>query len=274
MAGYHPYVVSAWGSDLFRAPRSPAGAFIARYAIGRAELVTANDPALAREALRLGAAPERVAVVRLGLDRDFLEAPLGSVNLKPESAGPPTVISDRALEPLYNIDVVIRAFGRLRERLPAARLVVAGQGSQREKLGRLAAEVGPASAIEFVGQVDQAHLQSLLSAAHVYVSAPSSDSLSLSTMEAMAAGAFPVVSDLPSQDWITDRVNGLRVPVREVEGLAERLYLALTDDAMRREAVAPNRARVQAEGDLEKNMLLMERQYYRLAGRPLADEAL
>jgi glycosyltransferase involved in cell wall biosynthesis len=103
---------------------------------------------------------------------------------------------------------------KLRERLPAARLVIAHEGSQRAGLAELAARLGQAGSIEFTGRVDQAKLRALLAASHAYVSVPGSDSLSLSTMEAMAAGAFPVVTDLPSQDWVTHRVNGLRVPVR------------------------------------------------------------
>ncbi len=42
--GYHPYVVNAWGSDLFQAPRTPAGAYLARQVLRRADLLSANDP--------------------------------------------------------------------------------------------------------------------------------------------------------------------------------------------------------------------------------------
>ncbi len=272
-AAFHPYVVSAWGSDLYRAPATLAGRLIARRTLGAADLVTANDPDLARRALALGADRERVQVVRLGVDPVFLETGLQSVNLKPSGASPMTVLSDRALEPLYNVDVVLRAFARLRRRLPGARLVVAGDGSQRAALARLAVALGIEKSVVFTGHVGQQRLLELLVETHVYVSAPSSDSLAVSTMEAMAVGAFPVVSDLPSQDWIVDRVSGLRVPVRDDVHLAEALERALTDGGLRRQAAALNRAKVEAEGVLEKNMLAMERQYYRLAGRPLAGDA-
>ncbi len=240
----------------------------------RADLVTGNDPALVRAALALGVPAERAALVRLGLDREFLAQHGTSANLRADS-GPPAILSDRALEPLYNVDVVIRAFARLRGTIPGARLVVAHDGPQRERLRNLVLDLGQGGAVDFVGRVDQARLKELLTGAHVYVSVPSSDSLSLSTMEAMACGAFPVVSDLASQDgWITHRVNGLRVPVRDEAALARSLELALSDAELRRGAVAVNRAKVEAEGDLEKNMLVMERHYYRLAGRPLSEGSI
>jgi glycosyltransferase involved in cell wall biosynthesis len=273
VTGFHPLVVSAWGSDLFRAPRTPAGAAIARYTLRRADFVTANDGALLGEALRMGAKEDASAIVRLGLERDFLAGRPNSVNLGRQPS-PPTVVSDRALEPLYNVDVVIRAFAKVRETLPAARLVVAHDGSQRARLERLAQDLGQQGQIEFVGRVDSARLKELLVLAHVYVSVPSSDSLSLSTMEAMACGAFPIVSDLPSQEWIVDRVNGRRVPVRDEATLAAAVLAALSEHDRRREAAAFNRRKVEEEGDLEKNMLVMERHYYRLAGHPLAHDAI
>ncbi len=188
------------------------------------------------------------------------------------SATPPTIISDRALEPLYNVDVIIRAFARLRERLPAARLVVAHDGSQqRAAAKRLARELAPGDSITFVGRLSPDGLADALSQAHVYVSVPSSDSLALSTVEAMAAGCFPVVSDLPSNEgWITHGLNGFIVPVHNPERLADMLFEALENDSLRRNAVAPNRAKVESDGLRERNMLLMERHYYRLAGHPQA----
>jgi glycosyltransferase involved in cell wall biosynthesis len=88
----------------------------------------------------------------------------------------------------------------------------------------------------------------------------------------MATGAFPVVSDLASVDgWITHGVNGLRVPPGDIEALTAALVEALTNSGLRRNAVAPNRAKVEAEGLRLPNMLLMERHYYRLAGHPVAD---
>ena len=274
-AACHPYVVSAWGSDLFVAARRPLGRLIARRALAAADLVTANDPALAAGAVALGVAPDRVAVVRLGLDEAFLGPSEPSINLRPDAAAPPTLISDRALEPLYNVGRVVEAFARLRRRLPAARLLIANDGGERPRLERLAGELRLGEAVRFLGRIDTARLRQVLAAAHVYVSVPSTDSLALSTMEAMAAGAFPVVSDLASQDgWVGDGANGLRVAAGSVDALAEALYAALSDAERRRAAVAPNRAKVEAEGDLRKNMAVMERHYYRLAGLAVPKDAV
>ena len=272
LAGFHPYVVSAWGSDLLVESRKPLGRLAARYALGHADLVTAQDGSLARRAIALGVAPERIRVVRLGIDALFLAEAPQSVNVAAADA-PPTLISDRALEPSYNVDVILRAFAGLRRDLPAARLLVAHEGSQRPRLEALAHELGLHDSVRFLGRLDPPDLRRALAAAHVYVSLPDSDAFALSTMEAMAVGCFPVISDLPSADgMITHAVNGLRVAPGDVTGLTNALLEALNHPDLRRNAAATNHALIEAEGRLEPNMLVMERLYYRLAGHHVAGE--
>jgi glycosyltransferase involved in cell wall biosynthesis len=268
LCGFHPYVVSAWGSDLYVESHKPLSRRIASWTLGRADLVTAADPAMAARALELGASPQRVKVVRLGVDDLFLSGPRRGVNLVDAEAAPLAVISDRALEPLYNVDVILRALARLRANLAGVKLLVANDGSQRARLERLAQQQGQAASVSFLGHLAPEALKAALESAHVYVSVPESDSLAVSTMEAMAVGSFPIVSDLPSQDgWVRQRINGLRVPAGDVELLADALYEALLDAALRRRAAAINRGLVESEGVLVENMLAMEQEYYRLAGR-------
>lgn len=272
-AGFHPYVISAWGSDLLIESHGEIGRRIASWALSKADLVTGNDASLVRRAVELGVPPEKTSVVHLGIERAFLDAGAESVNLRDEDA-PLTVISDRALEPLYNVEAVLRAFAVARRERPDAQLLVAGRGSQEDALRRQADRLG-LDGVTFLGQMDPATLAKALSEAQVYVSVPSSDSLALSNLEAMAAGAFPVVSDLPSVDgWIVQGVNGLRVPVGNVDALTDALRRAMSDAELRRTAAETNRTLAEARGLREANMLLMERHYYRLAGHPVEDGAI
>jgi glycosyltransferase involved in cell wall biosynthesis len=269
-SGFRPYVVSAWGSDLLVDSYKPTGKFIAQRTLSRADLLTANDASLARRSVELGLPPERTMVIHLGIERLFLGA-RPSVNLEPDGS-PPTIISTRALEPQYNVDALLRAFARVRWQVDGARLQIAGDGGQRSTLESLTQDLGLSDCVTFMGHLGRQELAQEIAKAHVYVSVPDSDSLALSNLEAMAAGAFPVVSDLASVDgWVTHGVSGLRVPPGDIEALTAALVEALTNANLRRNAVAPNRAKVEAEGLRLPNMLLMERHYYRLAGHPVAD---
>jgi len=271
VSGFHPLVVTAWGSDiLVAAQTSPLGRLSARYTLRRADLVTSNNSFMTRKIVDLGIPAEKVATVVLGTDRFFLEQPEASVNTRdPDPGHPPTVISTRSLDsPLYEIDTILRAMAIVRRRLQTAQLLVAGSGRLQPALQKLTQDLGLAENVRFVGFLDQEALRAALASAHVYVSVPRSDATSVSTLSAMAAGCFPVVSDLPTQEeWIEDGVNGFRVPVGDIAALAQRIGDALENAALRRDAAPRNRRLVEERGLWEENVPQMETLYRRLARR-------
>jgi L-malate glycosyltransferase len=271
-ASFRPYVVSAWGSDVFVEPqRSALNRALARFTLRRATLATANNRYMLREmVVKLGIEPAYAQHIVLGVSRDFLEGAPASVNaLAPEPDRSPVVISTRSLDtPLYNIDVILRAMARVRRTTPDARLLVVGEGRLRSELEALAQRLGIGDAVTFTGFVSQEELRRLLAGAEVFVSVPSSDGTSVALLQAMGAGSFPIVSDLPSQEELVDqRARGFQVPVRNEEALAEAIVRALKDGELRRNAVERNRTFVEEHGMTETNMARMEAWYYRLAGR-------
>ena len=270
LAGRRPLVVTAWGSDVLVAPRrSPLTQAIARCALRRADLVTSSNEYMGQRLVKLGAPPGRVALVVLGADAFFLEAPETSINLRPAAETPPTVISVRSLDSrLYNVDVILRAMALVRRRVPNVRLLVAGEGRLRAGLERLARRLRLEGAAAFLGYLEREALRDALASSQVYVSVPRSDGTAVSTLEAMAVGCFPIVSDLPTQEeLVQDGENGFRVPVDDGRALAERIVEALERPDLRRRALEPNRDLVRRRGLLEENMARMEELYRGLAGR-------
>jgi len=270
-AGFHPLVVTAWGSDVLVAARSsPLARLIARYTLRRADLVTSNNEHMTAQLRAMGVSDDRLATIVFGTDAFFLERHADSVNLLPPEAGhPPTIISTRSLDsPLYNVDLVLRAMALLRTRLPDTQLLVAGTGRLRPKLEALARDLGLDQSVRFLGWLDDPALRDAFHRSHVYVSAPNSDATSVATLSAMAAGCFPVLSDLPTQrEWVEDGVNGFLVPPGDANALAQRLGDALDNAALRRDAAECNRGIVEARGLWEKNAPVMEDWYRRLAAR-------
>ncbi|HET6615460.1 MAG TPA: glycosyltransferase, partial [Dehalococcoidia bacterium] len=169
MTGFHPYVVSAWGSDVLVEPRrDPVSKMIARWTVARADLVTSNNAHMADEIARLGADRSKVEVVTLGADRYDLGRTMESVNVRDDGDREPCVISTRAHEPLYNVGEIIEAYRQVARRAPDARLVVAHQGSLTEELQRQASR-GPGH-VEFLGFLDRARFRDALAEADVFVS--------------------------------------------------------------------------------------------------------
>jgi glycosyltransferase involved in cell wall biosynthesis len=104
----------------------------------------------------------------------------------------PLFLANRNFEPLYNVACVLRAFRLIQDRFPAARLTVAGDGSQRRQLEALAAHLGLERA-HFVGRVEPERMPELYADADLYLNASSIDNMPVSIIEAFAAG-LPVVS--------------------------------------------------------------------------------
>lgn len=231
LSGHPAVLVSCWGSDVLVAPtRSARSRWKVRYALSRASYVTATSQTLL-EAAR--------AVVGRRIPGEVLPWGVDTATYRPVeppvSDTPFVFLSIRALEPLYNVDTIIRAFARVAPRHSSARLVVAGKGSLAHELERLAHDLGIAHAVRFTGWVDQRELPEVYRSAHTYVSIPTSDASAVSNMEAMASGLAIVASDLAStREWIRDEQEGLLVESSSVEETA-RAMLRLVEDAQLRE---------------------------------------
>jgi glycosyltransferase involved in cell wall biosynthesis len=109
----------------------------------------------------------------------------------PLFAGDPVIGTIGRLEPVKDHVTLLRAFDIIASRYPSARLRLLGDGSERARLGRLAAELGISDRVEFCGfSLETAQF---LAAIDVFVISSVSEGLPLSLLEAMAA-ARPVVS--------------------------------------------------------------------------------
>jgi glycosyltransferase involved in cell wall biosynthesis len=85
-------------------------------------------------------------------------------------------------------------------------------------------------------------MPNLLSQSDIYVSTSPYDGTSVSLLEALASGAFPVVVDNPSnRAWIVDGDNGFLVPKEDENLLAKKILEAIRDDKLLGKAYEKNR---------------------------------
>ena len=127
-------------------------------------------------------------LVNWGVDLEAFELPTDAERaaLKDElGLGPgPVILSPRGLKDIYNPDVVVRAFERVREAVPDAQLVLKHSGVEE----LLKPGWRDAPGVKVVGHVEADEMIDLFRAAEVTVSIPRSDSSPRSVWEAMAAG--------------------------------------------------------------------------------------
>lgn len=144
----------------------------------------------------------------------------------------PVFLSNRLLEPLYNVACILRAFGLIQRRFPDARLIVAGDGTERASLENLAATLGLNGA-EFVGPIEYEDMPALYDSADIYLNAPNLDNLPSSILESYAAGLPVVTTDAGGIPHIlSNEETGLLVGLEDHAGMAVNAIRLLEDQAL------------------------------------------
>jgi phosphatidylinositol alpha-mannosyltransferase len=148
----------------------------------------------------------------------------------------PTVLFVGRLEKRKGLRFLLRAWPQVLERIPEARLVVVGRGRPLEGYRRFATRQGwsPADVL-FAGYVPSEDLPRYYQAADVFC-APNTgqESFGIVLLEAMAAGAPIVASDIPGyRDVVTHGEHGLLVEPKNPSALADALCRLLADPALR-----------------------------------------
>jgi glycosyltransferase involved in cell wall biosynthesis len=272
LAGFHPFVVSPWGSDLLVVPR---GAWRTRWwnrrALRAANLVTVTTEHMRGAALRSGASPDRIEIVQHGVDtRRFAPGP-PPTDLRDRLAlgDADMIFSPRMVRPLYRHETIIDAFAELPGDPILVMSAAGANAAYRTALQERMRAVGVTERVRLVDAIAHDEMPAHLRLARVVVSVPESDSFPVSLLEAMACATPVIASDLPPARAVLEPIApGSVVPVGDAPSLAVALRRALgmAGDERRRLGEALRRYVVQV-ADYEANMARMEGLYRRLADR-------
>jgi glycosyltransferase involved in cell wall biosynthesis len=187
-----------------------------------------RDKLLAR-----GVKPERIAIIHCGFDRRVAEtARLEAATGSPRS---PSIATASRLVPYKRLDVVIQAVSLLSDRHPDLRLRIIGQGPERARLESLAAELGIATRVEFLGFVpSHDDVVREIAKASVFVSASEIEGFGISVVEAAAVDVPFVITDMPVFREVTEGGNGgLLFKMGDAADLAKQIDRLLVDPDLR-----------------------------------------
>ncbi|HEX4946860.1 MAG TPA: glycosyltransferase family 4 protein [Blastocatellia bacterium] len=126
------------------------------------------------------------------------------------------------LEYEKGFDLLLKAFAKVQERFPQTKLTIWGEGSQRSKLEELTQRLNLTDSVSLPGTTKE--LETVLSAADVFVQSSRQEGFGNALCEAMAMG-LPVISTNCSgpQAIVRDGVDGRLVPVEDMEALVETI---------------------------------------------------
>jgi len=239
MAGYlyskltkKPYVVYFRGDDAYL-PYSGTRFFLKLIVRNAAKVIALTEhmrravrEQYDRDALVI---PNGVDVTRFAdLSR---EAARAEFNIKENEQ---VVIFVGSLIPVKGIKYLVEAMNIVIQHFPEARLLIVGDGSERQKLEVLVMKLNLGKSVTFVGRIENAKVPEYLTASDVFALPSLSEGFPNVILEAMATG-LPIVTTnvtgLP--EIVKDGENGFVVEPQNSQQLAERILLILDNKILR-----------------------------------------
>jgi len=268
LTGFHPRVITAWGSEVLIAGKSMFLRPLVRSALSGADLITCDAEHMRRAMVEMGVDEKKISIIYFGTDTEKFSPKPRSGVLRSELGlvDDPTIISLRSLEPLYNVETLLTAARKVLDQVPHAFFIIVGDGSERKKLTQLARSLGIQDRVRFTGRINNQHLPDYLCASDIYVSTSLSDAgLAASTAEAMACG-LPVVVTNSGENalWIEENRGGYIVDVKDPNALAERLKRLLDNPGLRAKFGSFNRSIIEKRNNYRVEMSSMEKIYERM----------
>jgi glycosyltransferase involved in cell wall biosynthesis len=216
-----------------------------------------------------GLPPSRVSVIWNGIDPGPAADPEARRAARRRLLLPMDAIvigTAARLDPVKDLGTLLDAFKELSRVSPTARLVILGDGPERHTLAAHADALGVAQCVLFAGFRED--VRDLLPAIDIFVNSSTSEGISLTILEAMAA-ALPVVATAVggTPEVVIPHQTGLLVPARDPHGLAAALTDLSADAPRRRRYGSRGRERVLEHFTLDRMIADYVAQYERAARR-------
>jgi glycosyltransferase involved in cell wall biosynthesis len=240
--GFNPYIITFWGSDLYRDIQQFKNKSLIKKMLNAALLIHVvnkehkefliNEYSISESNIyvqHFGADIDRFLPTK---DKDQIKEKLG-FNEKN------IILSARyAKDPdLFRLDIIAKAFKKLLDKYPKldSRLIFANKAHLDVNLKNLIDELGIQEKVTFTGFLDGEKYQDLVKISDVLIQCPQYDSVGIALMEAMAAGV-PVISTEVDGAKINlkDGYNGFFIEKRDPVLVMEKLSKILLDDELRK----------------------------------------
>jgi glycosyltransferase involved in cell wall biosynthesis len=186
------------------------------------------SPSTKDDLVARGLPEKNIDVVLCGLDHNRFRQ-IGGL----ERYEAPTIVHFGRVRKYKAVDVVIRAYAKIRESLPAARLVIIGDGPELKNLKNLVTRLGLAESVEFTGRVETEKMVEILNRCHLFMNASPKEGWGLTVVEANACGVPVVGSNRPGlKDSILENKTGFLAEYGDVDEFAAKGLQLLTDGEM------------------------------------------
>lgn len=190
----------------------------------RADFFTTTGTKMRNEMIEFGFPPEQIAILPHGIDVE-------GYSISDLADATYSCIYVGQLIRRKRVDLILRAFAKVRESHREARFCIVGDGPLSSQLKQLAIELAIVDAVDFVGFQEQ--VQSFLTKSRILVMASAIEGLPFAIIEAMCCGLVPVTTAVGTiEDLVVHGENGYLFERGDWRALADHICHLLDDDEL------------------------------------------
>lgn len=264
LSGFHPNLLSVWGSDVFDFPyESKMKMKIMQRNLSAADRLASTSNIMKKQTTIIYKPEKKIAVTPFGVDCEKFR-PMEVSRYKTKIR----IGTVKKMASKYGIATLIEAFAIVKNKYQGdIELILVGGGPEEEDLKLLAQKLNVSRYVDFVGPIPHDKVPEYLSSFDIYVALSINESFGVAIIEASASGIPVVVSDaggLP--EVVVDEQTGFIVPRNNPEEAAERILRLLCDPELRKEMGNAGRQFVLDNYEWKENADRMERLYEEVIG--------
>lgn len=224
-----PVITTLHGTDITLVGKDPGFEPVVSFSINQSDGVTAVSADLARETLETFHISRHIEVIPNFIDLSrFKKQAREHFRLAICPAGEKLLVHTSNFRKVKRIGDVLHMFALLRKNVPS-KLLLVGDGPERQKLEMLSRELQLEQDVRFLGKLDA--VEELLSVCDLFVMPSEKESFGLAALEAMACEVPVIASNaggLP--ELIIQGQNGFMSPVGDAKDMARNAAVILQSD--------------------------------------------
>jgi len=250
-SGFHPFIISVWGNDVFNFPRK--GKFFRNLLISnlsKADCILSTSHFMAAETKNY--TPKQIDVVPFGID-PYIFTP------KEFSRKDIVIGTIKSMEHKYGVLELMKAFNIVKTKHPdmPLKLLLVGRGSLIDRLKTLAKELNIHEITEitgFIGYNNVPEYHNKIDIA-VFPSTEESETFGVAVLEASACEKPVIVSCIGGlREVVEDNVTGMLVPPQDINKLADAIEKLVLDKNLRIKLGTAGRQRVISKFNFNDNL--------------------
>lgn len=260
-SGFHPFAISAWGSDIYEFPNlNKFNKILLKRILNSADAVCSTSYAMAEEMKKYY--EKDIAITPFGVDTNKFSCTIPVLSKEFITIG-----IAKNLHKVYGVEYLVRAFADLCDEWKAdeLRLLIVGDGSEKESLEQLSKELGISSKVQFTGNVDNDKVPEYLNKMDIVCIPSINESFGVAAVEAAACSRPVIASNIGGlKEIVLDEFNGYLVEVQNSKDIKDKILNLLKDKNKLIEFSQNTREFILEKYDWESNAKIMEELYFRM----------